>query len=214
MSLLITSKSHPYSTTFWIRSCLRLIFCYYDKTLIKSSSERKGFIWLAGYNQSSRKSKIELKAGPWRQELKQGLWRSATYWFVLLAFLYNLGTPAQKWYDPQWAWPSEINPKLRKCPKDMPTYQSEGVNSSPEISSSQAILVFVNFRKTNQPRSCVQKVPELLNRAIIICFLYVKHMSLWEPSHSNHNSSFFQCIHLITGLSPRTPGPVRPPLSL
>lgn len=39
----------------------------------------------------------------------------------------------------------------------------------------------------------------------------LKHMSLWRPSHSNHNSAmpFSQCMHLIAGLFPRRPGDAR-----
>lgn len=55
------------------------------------------------------------------------------HWLARLAFSYNSGPPAPKWYCLLGAGPSHINHWWRECPIDSPTCQSDGGSLSVDV---------------------------------------------------------------------------------
>ena len=97
------------------------IFLAEINIMIKSNLGKKGFILspIQGHSQSLREVSQELKAGTWRQELKQRTRRNTTYWFVPLAhaqpvFLHNLEVTLP---TVSWAFPT-LSSNQRIAPTD------------------------------------------------------------------------------------------------
>ena len=86
----------------------------------------------------------ETTSSKYRRMLLTGLLQ----WLSQVALSYNSEQPDQKWHHFQYAGPSHINNKPRKCLMDMPTAQSD--NSLIEVLSYQMTLVCVKFIKANQ----------------------------------------------------------------
>lgn len=69
----------------WKGTCPTLLSIAGMHTITKSSMGTKGLLWLIGYHQG--KPGQELKAGTWRQKLKQRPWKNAAYWLAPHALL-------------------------------------------------------------------------------------------------------------------------------
>ena len=82
--------SYPFrllTESHWDTWCRWLWFLSSDKTpRPRSNLRKKGFNWL-NIRVHWEMSGQELKAGTWRQELKQRPWRSAVYWLASHGFL-------------------------------------------------------------------------------------------------------------------------------
>lgn len=96
---------------------LCLLFCFYDQ---KQLGDKRFYFCLQVIIHHWEKPRQELKAGSWKQELKQRPWSSAALlagfpWLIQLSFLYSPGLPAQRWLCPHWIKSSYINLYVRKC---------------------------------------------------------------------------------------------------
>lgn len=76
---------------------LSLVFSFCDKTLMKDSLGRKGFISAYRLRLSCRKAGQELKTGIWKLGINQRLQKEMDYWLV---FLYKQGPLSQRLHHP------------------------------------------------------------------------------------------------------------------
>ena len=91
-----------------------------------------------------KKSGQELKAGSWRQELKQKLRRKDAFsWFAQPALSRLPGPAAQVWHHLQWEAPSHITRQSRECSTGWATCQSYRDIFSVTLPSSQVTLMCV-----------------------------------------------------------------------
>lgn len=97
--------------TFQTAVSQKKCFCGCCKHHGQSSSGRQDFIWLPGPHHSL--SRREVRAGPWRQELTQRIWRGAACWLALQGMLRLLSYTTQD-TCPEMA---HINHQPWKCPK-------------------------------------------------------------------------------------------------
>jgi hypothetical protein len=109
-------------TSVDIKGCLSESYYCCDKhAMTKSTLRRKEFVRLTHHCASLKKSGQKLKAGIWRPELVQRLWRKATYLMVPMAssacFLTESRTISPRLAPPTKgrAPPSPTNHSLRKC---------------------------------------------------------------------------------------------------
>lgn len=78
--------------------------------LNKSTWQRKGLIWLTGYNPLSGKAeRQELSARNLEAGSEAGPQGNISYELFQLAFVDNSGPPPQGWYSPQWTESSHSN---------------------------------------------------------------------------------------------------------
>lgn len=80
-------------------------FCYCDKTFWPKETWKGKALFSLHVHSITEGSQGRTQSGPWRQDVNQRLRRSAAYW---LAFLVNLGSPAQGWHCPEW-WGSSTS---------------------------------------------------------------------------------------------------------
>lgn len=79
-------------------------------TMTKTTPGEKGLFQLIVYSPPSR----ELRAGTWRQELKQRPSRNFALWFVPHGLLSLLWPPSQGWHCQWWAWVLSLLPSVKK----------------------------------------------------------------------------------------------------
>ena len=99
-------------------------FCCSDKTLDKTNLCKEVFVYLTDHRSSLR----ELKAGTWRQELKQKSWRVCS-----TCFLIHTRTTGPAVVPPTEGWAFHISQQSRQCPTDVPTDQHDEGNFSIEV---------------------------------------------------------------------------------
>lgn len=90
---IIESKNHNFIT-----KCSSLIVAARIEHFIRSSLERRGFLWLTWYSLWSAEAKEGAQSRAWMQELKQRPWRNAAHWLPssgLLGYSCSQGPPAQ-----------------------------------------------------------------------------------------------------------------------
>ena len=81
--------------------------------------------------------------------MRQRPWRGAASWLALMAcsacFLIELRTTSSRVVTLTIGWAFHINYELRKCPRDLPTYQPDGGIFSVDSTSSQMTLACVKL---------------------------------------------------------------------
>lgn len=118
-----------------------------DETPTKANLDRKGSVWLTGYNPPWRK----VEAGAWRQEaqtVEECCLLACFPWLAQSALLHNSLSPAQWWHCPRCAGPSLIRKAL---PETCLQANLTKTLFSIELSSSQTILACVKL--INKPTS-------------------------------------------------------------
>lgn len=82
-----------------------------------------GYDHRVSYKMWDESVRAELKAGSWRQELEQKLWKSAAHslapWFTQLAFQCESGPSFQGWYHSSEMGPLKSIVNWKKCPTDL-----------------------------------------------------------------------------------------------
>lgn len=169
-----------YMLTFQTAVSQKECFCGCCKRHGQSSSGRQDFIWLPGPRHSP--SRREVRAGPWRQELTQRIWR------VLLAGLLSRACSACFLIQPRTLvqeWPTSII-NHENAPRGFPTGHSDGGIFLNPCSLFPDDPVGVKLTKANQHRC------DLTTLAPITMFNYPHYDEQRFRSNVTLNSSLLQ----------------------